>query len=220
MEKIPNFSEEIATEWEAKKEFIKNKLISLCEEPPEYDLIKPLLEITSGDTLWNTYSEDKKNEIRKAEETLKRFSVEMYSLPELRYGVEEFARLKYMSLSRIPISHDVSSYNQEYLDELVYGERSQERIKGKMAHENAHMNAAETLGVEGKMYSIIPYSERGSLQGAYATVIEKYPDHWSLEKAIEVGIKINEAPETYDEQGKLSEFDRNEIERLKSSLEK
>ena len=208
MEKTPNFSEEIATDWESKKELIKNRLIQLCKQPPSYEELSPLFEATSSIALWNIYSKEKKNQIKKAENVLENFSVQLYSLPELRYGMEEITRLMF----------DNSFHTPESLNKIMSSDNIIKDIESDLAHENAHMNIAESLGVKGKMYLIIPYTRWGGLSSSYMAVIEKFPDHWSLEKSIDVGIKMNEAPEVYDEQGKLSEFDKNEIEKLKSSF--
>lgn len=89
--------------------------------------------------------------------------------------------------------------------------RSDEEIQDILAHENAHANKTETLGVEHLGYNIIiikkgddylfqPFSEKCT------------PEEWSEEKKKEAAIQIVLAPEEYG--NKLSSGDIEELKNL------
>ncbi|MEI8270081.1 MAG: hypothetical protein WCG45_01815, partial [bacterium] len=104
------------------------------------------------------------------------------------------------------------------LSKLGGWEDPENEIRNVLSHENAHMNKAEELGLKGICYEILPYKdeEDNSLGIFYTSNSENHPTSWTLEKSIEVGIKINQAPEEYDSVFGMSDFDRKDAEKLDS----
>ena len=187
MEKLFN-SIDSSQLWEQRKSEIEARVNELLNNYPNYDSLVPLIKEISQEALWNTYSPEKKQDIINSEEKIKQHSVFLNTLPEFRYALETI--------------HRSTKYNEDATNELL-------------SHENAHMNVAEIEGLKGIGYSITPYKRPSGFKGYWAMAwVEKPPSDWTEEKIKDVYTKINEAPIIYDESGKLSQFDKNAIEKL------
>lgn len=89
-------------------------------------------------------------------------------------------------------------------------------VEDTLAHENAHLNKAESLGVPVEGYAIIvSKNEKGFVYAPYAEY--KMPTSWDQRRQIEANIQIANAPHEYG--NRLSPTDEKRIEELKKQLE-
>jgi hypothetical protein len=86
-----------------------------------------------------------------------------------------------------------------------------------LAHENAHANTAESLGVNLNGYAVVVSKNKDGF--VYQPYVDyTVPTSWDLKKQIETNIKIADAPREYG--NRLAPDDAERIEELKSQLKK
>lgn len=84
-----------------------------------------------------------------------------------------------------------------------------------LAHENAHANVAESLGVNLNGYAIVVSKNKDSF--VYQPYVDyEVPTSWDLKRQIETNIKIAEAPREYG--NRLAPDDAERVEELKRQL--
>jgi len=167
--------------------------------------------------------EQKKSEIDQKIEVLdkKRFAYKDYlQLQQYIENIEGLTQDQLFHARLLDIIQKRSILKLETLPEFKYAleklpNTSKEWRTEMLAHENAHANVADKLGVEHFDYSLI-FLEGKDEEKLYipqaSHINPEMIEGWTKQRQNEANLEITQAPEVYG--GRLSESDKKEIEKI------